>query len=206
MAAGDVAAGGVAMSDLRASLTLWTHIHHRDRRALAMADRHYSRQSPGSSEFTRPGHKIVLMHFTDAGEPAALWASQRPAPSSGIRRADGLNAWDCSLFRIEQRTAPRASDLITSAVQATVALWGEPPCDGFVTTIDPLHVAPIKRRGQETWGYSYMCAGWRFLRITSARKLIMLQLPYDQMCALSPVAPHEETTQLSLFAPDLTLA
>ncbi|MFZ1411690.1 MAG: hypothetical protein WAS07_09550, partial [Micropruina sp.] len=105
-----------------------------------------------------------------------LWASQRPDPASGVPRADGLDAWDCSIFRIEQRTRP-ASELIIAAVAITVAIWGAAPRDGFVTTVDPRYVAPIIRRSKPVWGYSYLRAGWRFLRITKERKLHMLQLP-----------------------------
>lgn len=37
----------------------WKRIDHTDPRALEMADRHYSRQSPGTPEFMASGHKIV---------------------------------------------------------------------------------------------------------------------------------------------------
>lgn len=163
------------------SAQYWVRIDHADPRAVAMADRHYSRQTPGSPEFTRPGHKIVLLHYDAAGAPAALWASQRPDPASGIRRADGLDAWDCALFRVETRTVP-ASDLIREAVAVTAATWHPLPADGFVTTVDPRYVAPTMRRGNPVYGYCYLKAGWSFLRITSERKLHMLCLP----CAAFP--------------------
>jgi hypothetical protein len=55
--------------------------------------------------------------------------------------------------------------------------------DGFVTTVDPRHVAPTMRRGKPVYGYCYIKAGWRFLRITSERQLHMLQLPASEIAA-----------------------
>jgi hypothetical protein len=165
----------------------WQRVGHKDPRAVAMADRHYSRRTPGSPEFTRPGHKIVLLHLLDDGTPAALWASARPAPDSGVTRADGLNAWDCTIFRVEEHTV-KASALIHEAVQITASIWAERPAHGFVTTIDPRHVTPIKRRGVDIYGYCYLCAGWQFLKITSRRKLHMLQLAPDRLAALEPIS------------------
>ena len=164
------------MEETAVNAKYWQRIHHRDYRALMMADRHYSRQHPGSPEFTRPGNKIILMHFTPEGDPSALWASQRPDPSSGIKRADNRHAWDCSLFRIEIPTV-YASELIQEAVAITKDIWDdELPSDGFVTTIDRRKVAPMKRRGQDVWGYCYEKAGWVNIGLTKTRKLVLLQL------------------------------
>ena len=55
------------------------------------------------------------VHFDSAGEPSALWASHRPDPASGVKRADGRDCWDCSMFRVERRTV-QASVLIREAV------------------------------------------------------------------------------------------
>lgn len=170
-------------------MSLWQQVHHRDRRAVEMADRHYSRQKPGTPEFTRPGHKIVLLHFLPDGTPAALWASQRPSPDSGIKRADGLNAWDCSVFRVEHRTVP-ASELIGEAVCITRYFWGDlMPADGFVTTVNPHKVQTIKRRGKTVHGFSFQKAGWQELKITKTRKLVMLQLPLSDVWQFRPIEP-----------------
>lgn len=105
---------------------MWQRLHHMDVRAREMADDHYSRQTPGAREFTRPGNKIVLGHFDAGGVLRAIWASQRPDPGSGVKRADGLDAWDCSIFRRVDGAA-LASDLIREAVAVTLAIWGAPP-------------------------------------------------------------------------------
>jgi len=39
----------------------WTLSHRFDRRALPLADRHYNRQKPGTSQFVPPGRCIVLL-------------------------------------------------------------------------------------------------------------------------------------------------
>lgn len=167
----------------------WQQIDHTDPRALVMADRHYSRKSPGTPEFIAAGHKVVLMHFASDGTPAALWASHRPAPCANLERPrfDGLDVWDCSVFRIEQKTV-LASDLIKEAVAITRGVWPELPSDGFYTTIDPRYVAPIKRHGVNVWGYSYIKAGWIVLPdLTISRKLVQLLLPGDALADTTPV-------------------
>ena len=167
----------------------WHRIDHKDPRALVMADRHYSRKSPGTPEFIPAGHKIVLMHFAEDGTPTALWVSHRPAPSANLTRPrfDGLDVWDCSMFRVEQRTV-LASDLIREAVAITKGLWAPLPADGFYTTINPRKVAPIKRRGRDVWGYCYIKAGWRVEDVrTVARDLIILTLPFADLAAVDPV-------------------
>jgi hypothetical protein len=179
----------------------WTRIHHRDTRARQMADRHYSRRTPGAAEFIPAGHKVVLMHFLPDGTPAALWASHRAASSANLARPrfDGLDVWDCSIFRIEHRTV-EASTLIREAVAITRGVWPELPRDGFYTTIDPRHVAPIKRRGRDVWGYSYIKAGWRVLPArTLSRKLIQLVLPGDDLARVVPITAEYEYAQQSFL-------
>lgn len=165
----------------------WQQIDHTDPRALEMADRHYSRQAPGTPEFTPSGHKIVLMHFAKDGTPAALWASHRPAPGKAVR-ADGRDVWACTMFRVEQRTV-LASDLITEAVAITRGLWEPLPLGGYYTTINPRKVAPIKRRGQDVWGYCYIKAGWVVEEVrTIARDLIILNLPLEKLADVQAIA------------------
>ena len=164
----------------------WHRIDHKDPRALVMADRHYSRQAPGTPEFTPSGHKIVLMHFAEDGTPAALWATHRPAPGKAVR-ADGRDAWACTMFRVEQKTV-LASDLIQEAVAITKGLWAPLPVDGFYTTINPRKVQPIKRRGRDVWGYCYIKAGWQVEDArTIARDLIILTLPLDKLAVVAPI-------------------
>lgn len=166
----------------------WQRIDHTDPRALEMADRHYSRRSPGTPEFVTAGHKVVLMHFDAAGAPAALWASHRADPAANLERPrfDGLDVWDCSLFRVERKTVG-ASVLIREAVAVTRGLWKPLPIDGFYTTIDPRKVPPIKRRGALLWGYSYLKAGWMEQAQRTGRGYIVYTLPLAALAATEPL-------------------
>lgn len=164
----------------------WHRVDHSDPRALAMADRHYSRQAPGTPEFIGSGEKIALLHFLDDGTPAALWASHRPAPGKAVRY-DGLDAWACTMFRVEHRTA-LASELIREAVAITSGLWQPLPADGFYTTVNPEKVNPIRVRGRDTWGYCYMKAGWQVqAHRTKDKQLIILMLPLSSLALVEPL-------------------
>lgn len=167
----------------------WYLITRDDPRALEMADRHYSRQTPGSLCFTRPGNTIVLMHFLDDGAtPAALWASYYPAGLA--TRKDGRDVYDCSMFRVEHRTV-LASTLIRDAVAITKGMWGNDilPRDGFYTTVR------IDKVQQQKWGtksqksrkvgYCFIKAGFKLLpELTKVRKLAQLILPLDDLIVI----------------------
>ena len=52
----------------------WHLSNHCAARAIPLADRHYSRKTVGSPQFTPPGRKLVLL--TD--EADALWVTSWP--------------------------------------------------------------------------------------------------------------------------------
>ena len=132
----------------------WRLSYRADPEALPLADRHYNRQSPGSPQFVPPGRCLVLL----SGEPAsALWVTSWPLGEYVRHRWPG--AWVCSCFRREGEGA-RASDLIREAVAATRWRYGEPPALGLVTFLDRRHVRPIRVRGVETWGRTWLLAGF----------------------------------------------
>jgi hypothetical protein len=150
---------------------LWTPSHRADTPARLIADRHYSRQKPGTSQFVKPGRCFVLRH------PWAVWATSWPF-AEYVKHA-WAGAWECSIFRYERLgTDPHASEMIRAAVAHTRYMWPEVPELGMVTFIDPTKVRPIKRRGAETWGYSYARAGFTQLgQRTKAGLLVMQMLP-----------------------------
>ena len=118
---------------------------------LALADRHYTRQSAGSNQCCRPGHNLVLL--LDDG--TAAWVVWRPIPEVG--RMDNLEAWECTLFRNEGTT--RSSELIASPPTLTNREWGGPPRDGLIPAvgIDETARRRSKRHGP---GWCFLCAGW----------------------------------------------
>jgi hypothetical protein len=103
------------------------------------------------------------------------------------------------MFRVEVPTVP-ASDLIREAVAITWALWGDvPPRDGFITTVNPRKVQPVIRRGQPLWGYCFLKAGWAQLpELTKARRLVLWQLPLEQMQQVNPIKPLYESEQIQM--------
>lgn len=134
----------------------WGRVERFDRRAAALADRHYNRQTHGSPQFAPPGRLLVLLT-----SPAdALWVSVH---QRHVRHAFP-GAWVCSLFRNEDREAHASSDLIREAVACTRWKWGDPPPEGFVTFVDPARV----RRKRDP-GRCFLRAGWRLVAETTGR-------------------------------------
>jgi hypothetical protein len=125
-------------------------VSSRDSRARALADRHYSRQQPGTRDFMPPGQKLVLLTPCER----AVWAvvaNLDPAGSEQFR---------VSLFRCEG--GGLASDLIRSATATTYELWreryGALPSVPLRTEVDPRKV----RRKRDP-GRCFLRAGWRYV-------------------------------------------
>jgi hypothetical protein len=130
----------------------WAISHRADPRALPLADRHYSRQKPGTPQFVPPGRCLVLL--TENAD--ALWVTSWPFPQYVKHRWPG--AWVCSLFRNEGQLL--ASDLEREAVAATRWFYGEPPDLGLVTFIKKSEVRPTMVRGEPVWGWTWLKAGF----------------------------------------------
>lgn len=144
----------------------WILINKGDKRALKLADRHYTRQSPGSNQFCRPGYNLVLL----TKDENALWVTW-----SGIRD-DGYDAWECTLFRNEGNFL--SSHLIVIALGITKHFWGEAPKDGVITYV-----------GSHLRGGTFHAAGFRKLGKSKNGKLL-LQLTPDRMPP--PMVPAED--------------
>lgn len=171
---------------------IWQQTHRADRAAALIADRHYSRQKPGTDQFTPPGRVLVLV----TPEYDAIWATSWPYPEY-VNRAY-KTAWVNSLFRNE--SGERSSDMILRAIAATrwygLTKWhSEPPTEGMITLIDPRKVKPIKRRSRPHWGYSYEQAGFVHVGETKEDKLLIFQLLPENMPAAAPPG----RVQLNLF-------
>ncbi|HLL74860.1 MAG TPA: hypothetical protein VK421_06310 [Pyrinomonadaceae bacterium] len=150
----------------------WRRIHRAHRAGRELADRHYSRQKPGTPQFVKPGSCLVL----HAPGPA-LWVTS--APYARFVRHEWAGAWECSTFRNEGRLP--SSDLIVEAVAATRAHYGEPPALGMITFVDPQRVAGFfvrTPRGRELrWGYSFWKAGFVFCGWTRGLKYALRLAP-----------------------------
>lgn len=166
---------------------IWQYTHRADRTAAKIADRHYSRQKPGTDQFTPPGRVLVLV----TPEYDAVWATSWPYPEY-VNRAY-KTAWVNSLFRNESGNL--SSEMILRAIAATRWYFGEPPDEGMITLIDPRKVRPMKRRGQPHWGYCYERAGFMHVGETKEDKLLIFQLLPENMPAAAPPG----RMQLNLF-------
>lgn len=114
-----------------------------DPAANELADRHYSRQTPGSGQVGPPGFKCVLVTPCER----ALWLTHYT-----LKPDDGLDAFRCSIFRNEG--AGLSSELIRAAMETTERILTRRPPDGWVTWVDE------RRVESPNPGYCFKCAGW----------------------------------------------
>lgn len=141
----------------------WRGVRRCDRRAVALADRHYSRQTPGAVDALPPGRVLMLL----GGDAEAVWGVCENLDPAGARR------WRVTLFRREG--GPRASDQIREATAITADYWrrhyGALPGVPLTTEVD----ARRTRRKRDP-GRCFVQAGWRRAGV-SASGLVVLEAP-----------------------------
>jgi hypothetical protein len=144
---------------MTAQSCLWRPAPQNSPVALALADRHYSRVTPGSKGFMPPGRMCILL--SPAGD--ALWGASWPyAHLATHKRGD---AWLCTIFRNEGPVL--SSTLIQAAVAATRDTWGAPPQQGYLTWVDP-----AKTRHKRDPGRCFRKAGWSCIDTTPGGLLV----------------------------------
>lgn len=154
---------------------IWRPSHRADPIGCALADRHYSRQKPGSPQFMPPGSCRVLRANNNKG----VFGLSFPDPRYVKHQWAG--AWICSIFRNES-AGPLASDMIQEALAIFQTPWGygPPPALGCVTFVDPKKVRGVLVRGERVKGFCFMKAGFRLVGETKRRGLQAWQLlPHD---------------------------
>lgn len=154
---------------------IWTPSHRAHIPGRLLADRHYSRQKPGSPQFMPPGSCRVLV----AGNHKAVFGMSFPKPEY-VKHA-WAGAWIVSIFRNEQ-AGPHASEMIREAlaVMQTDYGYGVPPTLGCVTFVDPKQVRGVKERGELIKGFCFHKAGFKAVGETKGG-LIAWQLLPNQM-------------------------
>ena len=150
----------------------WELSHRFDPAAVRIADRHYSRVSPGTPQFVAPGRNVVLVSPGRDAVWVSLW--QRYA------KHKWAGAWVCSMFRNE--SGYLSSEMIRAAVAATRWVWGDPPPEGMVTFVDAEKVRPKRHPG-----YCFRCAGFVEVGRTKDDGYVVLQLVPEDMP--EPAAP-----------------
>lgn len=131
----------------------WRRTGKADPALVALADRHYSRQQPGTPQFTPPGQTIALI--LPAFWPyraLAGWVWHRPMLGKA-KRMDGYDGfYNCSFFRNE-------SDILSSELIKEAILWAldewRLPIEGYDTYVNPAKIRSTNP------GYCYLKAGWQ---------------------------------------------
>jgi hypothetical protein len=152
----------------------WVRSTRADPQARPLADRHYNRQKVGHPQFVPPGRCLVLLRH----DQSALWVTSFPI-AAFVKHA-WAGAWVNSLFRNEGQE--RSSTLIREAVLASRDEWPIPE-RGIVSFVDPRHVPPTRRRGQDVYGYCYLMAGFTHVGFTKSG-LWAWQMSQAQIAAL----------------------
>ena len=116
-----------------------------DLESCLLADRHYSRQKPGTNQFMPPGRTIVLR--STEGDVLFGWLWQQ-------KRDDGQQGYNCSIFRNESNRP--SSEIILEAEIRAIAEWGE---NRAFTYINPESIS-----NKRNPGYCFKCAGWSFVK------------------------------------------
>lgn len=166
---------------------IWERSHKYDPPAVALADRHYNREKPGTPQFVAPGRSLVLL----TRDRRAVWVTSWPQ----FARHRWRGAWINTLFRREGGAQGRAaSDMILAAVAATRARWPNVPEGGMVTFVDPDCVEGVRVRGKRVFGFCYLKAGFEHVGFTDVYRLWVWQLRPDRM----PPAEHAIGAQLEL--------
>lgn len=148
----------------------WRLSHRFDPRAVALADRHYNRQKPGTPQFVPPGRCIVLL----GSGFDALWVTSWPFAEFTHHAWAG--AWINSTFRRE--SGPRASDLILEAAAITRGIWPDVPAHGLVSFVDADAIRPKRDPGR-----CYLRAGFSLVGQTAKRGFLAFQLLPEAMPA-----------------------
>lgn len=154
---------------------IWRQVSRAHRGAADIAERHYSRQKPGTPQFMPTGRALVLFADTPAGK--AVWGTSWPFAEHV--KHEWAGAWICSIFRNE--SGNRASDMIRQAVAATRAFYGDPPAHGMVTFVREDAV-----RDKRDPGHCFIIAGFRPVGRTVERDYLALQLRPERMPAAQP--------------------
>lgn len=149
-------------------LGLWCERMKTDPECAAIADRHYSRQSPGAKQFMPPGQTMVLMTWWRS----ALFGWWRPHPGRAVKLMNGYSAWVCTIFRNEGRH--KSSKLILAAEELLLAQHSVPK-DGFIT-----YVWRSKVRSANP-GYCFKMAGWDKVGESADGLKDLLQKPLDRI-------------------------
>lgn len=155
----------------RQSSGIWRRSHRFDLPARLLADRHYSRQKPGSPQFMPAGSCRVLV----ANNHKAVFGLSFPK-AEFVKHA-WAGAWIVSIFRNEE-AGPLASQMIREAM-AHMRTEYDLPDIGCVTFVDPKKVRGVMERGERIKGFCFKRAGFRAVGETKKGLIAWQMLPSE---------------------------
>lgn len=161
-------------------MSFWRPSHRFDPAACALADRHYSRQKPGSNQMMPPGSCRVLV----AKNSKAVFGLSFPK-AEYVRHA-WAGAWVISIFRNEE-AGPLASRMIREAMAIMLTHYDVPTL-GCVTFVDPRKVRGVHERGELVKGFCFKRAGFRAVGETKGGLIAWQMLPREMPSPLR-IAP-----------------
>lgn len=145
---------------------IWQVSHRCDPEARELADRHYSRQTIGATNFVPPGRCFVLK------ANGAYWVTSWPF-AEYVKHA-WAGAWVCSAFRNESPDVYLSSELVAQAVAATLYHYGDAPELGMITFVD---TSKTKRKRDP--GRCFRKAGFKHVGETKGGLVALQLLPCD---------------------------
>ena len=129
--------------------------NHFDGEMSMLADRHYSRRTPGARQFCYSGRKLVLRNAE--GTILFVWMFGDPK-----LRMDGQVGYNCSIFRNE--SSRLSSEIIIEAEKLAVEKWGSGRAFTFVDG---------RKIRSKNPGCCFRKAGWKRCGFTKGGKVIL---------------------------------
>lgn len=146
------------MISLYGEEVFWLISHDMNPIAQKLADRHYSRKTPGATTgFCGPGEKLVLL--SSDGQALFVWIRSDPE-----LRADHIDGVNCSIFRNEGPIL--SSKLILEAEKFARERW---PGLKLFTYVSKAKV----KSGNPGW--CFMKAGWKLVGENKTGKLRLFE-------------------------------
>ena len=131
--------------------------NHFDQECRQLADRHYSRRTPGARQFCYSGRKLVLRN----AEGTTLFVWMYPKPEM---RMDDQTGYNCAIFRNESERL--SSEIILEAERMAIEKWGP---NRFYTYVDPSKIESANP------GYCFKKAGWKYIRTAKSGKHLLVK-------------------------------
>ena len=120
-----------------------------------LADRHYSRRTPGAKQFCYSGRKLVLRDA--AGTVLFVWLWPDPA-----LRMDRQTGYNCAIFRNE--SSRLSSEIVLEAERHAFEKWGP---ERLYTYVDPRKIRSTNP------GACFKAAGWRRAGLSSSGLVLL---------------------------------